>query len=385
MKPALTQALERLTHWMRDEALPLWREHGIDHKLGGCYDRLLDNGEPDLRANKQMKVQAQFIYIMARSKQLGWSTGGQEIIKAMANFVSRYGTLPCRSDGYVRALDAQLEIIDSAHDLQDHAYFILSSIATYSAFSDGSDLRRAHNIIEWLDIKHAHREGGWTEGSYSSSLRRSRSHLQVFVAFIYLFEVTQKPLWLDRARVLHSLFLNKLYHRELRLVWDEYDDQWGRSGSGLTDRLSIESLLRWSSALGRFSKATGESCPEAAELYESALKLGRDARTGLFAEVVTSDGKALSRTKTCRTLSEYVRASLYRLEAGDLTAETQIIEGIDLLFQYFISKDLPGGCFNLLGENNKSLLQGFDVASLFALFETSLLSTKALSGRFKLP
>lgn len=385
MKPALTQALERLVFWMRDEALPLWRERGIDHRLGACYDRLLDNGQPDLQANRQMEVQAQFIYIMARSKQLGWSEGGQEIVKSMANFVSRHGTLPCRSDGYVRALDAQLNIIDSTHDLQDHAYFILSSVATYSAFGDGSDLRRACNIIEWLDIKHAHSQGGWDEGSYATHLRRSRSHLQAFVAFVYLFEVTQKRLWLEKARELHTLFCDQLYNRELQIVWDEYDDQWQHAGEGPTDRVSIESLLRWSSALGRFAKASGEPTPEAAALYRSAVNLGRDVQTGLFAEVVTSRGKLLSKTKTCRTLSEYVRASLYQLEAGDTAAEAQVIEGIDLLFRHFVSHDLAGGCFNLLGENNKPLLQGFDVASLFALFETSLLASKALSGHFKLP
>lgn len=385
MKPALIQALERLTLWMRDEALPLWREHGIDHKLGACYDRLLEDGQPDLQANRQMEVQAQFIYIMARSQHLGWSGKDQEIIKGMANFVSRHGTLPCRSDGYVRALDAHLNIIDSAHDLQDHAYFILSSVATYSAFGDGSDLRRAYNIIEWLDIKHSHPHGGWEEGSYTAYLRRSRSHLQAFAAFVYLFEVTQKKVWLDKARELHKLFYEKLYDRELRIVWDEYDDVWGRTGSGLTDRVSIESLLRWCSALGRFAKATGESVPEAAELYGSAVKLGRDQSTGLFDEVVTSKGEALSKTKTCRTLSEYVRASLYQLEAGDMSAQAQVIEGIELLFQHFVSHQLPGGCFNLLGENNKPLLHGFDVASLFALFETSLLASKVLSGQFKLP
>lgn len=385
MKPALTDAVERLVFWMRDEALPLWREHGIDHQLGACYDRLLENGQPDLHANRQMEVQAQFIYIMARSKQLGWSAGGQEIIKRMANFVSRHGTLPCRSDGYVRALDAQLNIIDSTHDLQDHAYFILSSVATYSAFGDGSDARRAYNIIEWLDIKHTHRHGGWDEGSYAVYLRRSRSHLQVFIAFIYLFEVTQKRVWLDRARELRSLFSERLYDRELQIVWDEYDDQWQRSGEGLSDRLSTESLLRWCSALGRFAKATGEATPEAAELYRSAVSLGRDKDTGLFAEVVTSQGIALSKTKTCRTLSEYVRASLYQFEAGDWSAQEQVIEGIDLLFQHFVSDKFAGGCFNLLGENNKPLLHGFDVASLFALFETSLLGAKVLSGQFKLP
>lgn len=385
MKSALTQALERLTLWMRDEALPLWREHGIDHQLGACYDRLLEDGQPDLHANRQMEVQAQFIYIMARSKQLGWAEGGQEIIKGMANFVSRHGTLPCRSDGYVRALDAHLNVIDNSHDLQDHAYFILSSVATYSAFGDGSDLRRAYNIIEWLDIKHAHPNGGWEEGSYTAQLRRSRSHLQAFVAFLHLFEVTQKKVWLDKSRELHALFCERMYDRELGIVWDEYDDSWGRTGSGLSDRLSTESPLRWCSALGRFAKATGESVPEAAELYRSAVVLGRDQKTGLFNEVVTSRGVPLSRTKTCRTLSEYVRASLYQLEAGDLSAEAQVVEGIDLLFRHFVSSKLPGGCFNLLGENNKPLLHGFDVASLFALFETSLLASKVLSGQFKLP
>lgn len=385
MKPALTQALERLVGWMRDEALPLWRDRGIDHQLGACYDRLLENGEPDRQANRQMEVQAQFIYIMARSKQLGWSVGGQEIIKRMANFVSRHGTLPCRSDGYVRALDAELNIIDSTHDLQDHAHFIQSSAATYAAFGDGSDLRRAYNIIEWLDIKHSHPLGGWEEGSYAAELRRSRSHLQVFVAFIYLFEVTQKRTWLERARQLHTLFAERLYDAELGVVWDEYDDRWQRDGAGLTDRVSVESLLRWCSALGRFARASGEATGEAAALYRSAVSLGRDPETGLFLEVVTASGKPLSRTKTCRTLSEYVRASLYQLGEGDESAEQEVIDSIELLFEHFISDEFAGGCFNVLGESNKPLLHGFDVSSLFALFETSLLASKALSGQFKLP
>lgn len=385
MKPALNQALERIVLWMRDEALPLWRENGIDHQLGGCFDRLLESGLPDRNANRQMKVQAQFIYIMARSKQLGWAEGGQEIIKRMANFVSRHGTLPCRSDGYVRALDAQLNIIDSAHDLQDHAYFILSSAATYSAFGDGSDLRRAYNIIEWLDIKHAHPQGGWEEGTYSATARLSRSHLQMFVAFVYLFEVTQKRLWLERAQQLYGLFREHLYDEQLGIVWDEYDEHWQHQPGTLSDRVSVESLLRWSSALGRFARATGKKAPEAEVLYRNAVLLGRNETTGLFIEVVNSRGLALSKTKTCRTLSEYVRASLYRLEAGDGAAEEQVIDGIDLLFSHFISHKRSGGCFNLLGENDKPLLHGFDVASLFALFETALLASKALSGQFALP
>lgn len=380
MKPALTEAAEKLISWVKYAALPLWRKQGVDSVLGGGYERLLGDGSPDKLANRHMRSQAQLAYVLARADQQGWLSGCDTLTKSISYFVARHGTLPCRSDGYVRSLSAELSIIDDAHDLSDHAYFILSSVAAYSSFGDGSDIRRAYNIVEWLNLKLAHEEGGWYEGTYPLKYRKSSSHLTMFMAFLYLAEVTNKPQWRQCAGEVLQLFQEKFFDADGGFIWTCYEDDWSRPQSECGTWVDSGLLSRWACLIQRYETMMGGERTDTAEkLLQAAVRMADPNCRVLTWSAVDQAGGSISSVTNCAALMDLIRASLGMLTTGTHVKnagfyEALAVEAIEAFFTHFVADNVRGLCFDQLDENLHSTSDTHKACTLFFVFEAALAS-----------
>lgn len=196
----VTTALSALVDWVQKRALSTWVERSFHTSDGWFSAQLSHSGRPIEGESIQLVAQAQMLYLLARAERIGWVSGRRKIAQQLIDFVGRHGTLPCRSDGYVRSLEAPSVILDSRYDPLDHAWFVIANTACFSAFGEMSDMRRAYNILDWLHIHYS--DGTTWKGIGRSSEAEPELYRHMLWALVDLAEVTQKPIWHQRAKAL---------------------------------------------------------------------------------------------------------------------------------------------------------------------------------------
>ena len=65
----------RVRHWMFEEALPFWAEHGVDREFGGFLEELTFDGKPTDVDFKRVRVTCRQLYAFSHAALLGWSEG----------------------------------------------------------------------------------------------------------------------------------------------------------------------------------------------------------------------------------------------------------------------------------------------------------------------
>ncbi|PHS21226.1 MAG: hypothetical protein COA85_13210, partial [Robiginitomaculum sp.] len=65
-------SLATFIKWCRDDVLPFWKSHGVDHKSGGFYEQLHFDGTPDNQAVRRLRVSSRQIYAYSQASVLGW-------------------------------------------------------------------------------------------------------------------------------------------------------------------------------------------------------------------------------------------------------------------------------------------------------------------------
>lgn len=364
---------QRLVSWVKEEAIPLWVQSGVDSRNGSSFERLFESGYPDLQSDRSIYVQARQIYVFSRAEKMGWAKGLRGLVKRMFEFVGRDATLPCRSDGYVRLLSKDFDILDPTNRLYDHAFFILGSTAAYSAYGQGAELRRAQNIVEWLDLKYKHPAGGWSEGNLEGLERRQSSHMYMFEAFVYLFETTRKEQWLARAKEIYDLLERYFIRNQGQVLFERFDESWQPLDGPDDTILQPGNMLYWSWLISRY-----EACLErkdnslSAQLYQRAIELGEDKDSGMVNSQANVQGTWVSRAKTSGDLTHLIKASLRQAAAGNAGAELRAAEAINTLFDNFLVGGVEGTFVDRLDENAKKNSAVSSASNFFHIFNATL-------------
>jgi mannose/cellobiose epimerase-like protein (N-acyl-D-glucosamine 2-epimerase family) len=337
MKPALIKALEKLVVWVKCDLLPLWQNRGSVMTEGWIEARLDRCGNPDATGPILLASQAQIANVFARAEHLGWMGGSRMQVRKLIEFAGRHGTLPCRSDGYVHSLDRQFSILDERYHLADHALFMLASTASYAAYGDGSDTRRAYNIFDWLQLRLVHPQGGWFEDSDLRLQRSARSHFYMLQAFLYLYEITQKPRWLDAAEALVTLYQQKLLDKIGLRLYCDYQEDWTPAGK---DAWCPEDQFLWIYAVHKFARCSGRTL-SAADLYHSVCESQALGPDGLFLEKVGAGGDGAFATGA---LAAAILAGISLAVEGDQKAAAALEDQIQAFFRLCMAEG-PAGLF----------------------------------------
>jgi len=354
MKSTCIEALEQWVSWMRQEVLPFWMAKGRHGKEGWFARRLTVRGGLVDEQQVFLGTQAQMIYIVARAEQAGWVEGTRRLTHDLIGVCGRYGTLPCRSDGYVRLISNQADILDQHFDLADHALFLLASTSMFAAYNEGSDFRRAGNILEWLNRLFACNNGGWEQGNYAEKTRFSRSHRQMLLAFILLYQITGKSVWQQRASEVYSLFRDKFYDAAKGVVHQRFDSSWNVLDEKA--EVDLQEQLAWVHALCEYRGIVEQSVPSA-DIYRSTLAL-------LASQ--SNEGAAVT--------AQRILAGLALLQRG-VDVEADVTQKMAGFFQNFVPGKTQGSFVDATGADENST---GSVDVLFLLFESALQADRLL-------
>ena len=131
--------------WLFEHTLPLWWEHGADHRDGGFHEMLDARGRP-VGSPARLRTQARQIYVFAHAGALGWTGPWLHAMRHGLDFMlTRYR----RPDGLFRST---LDSTDNRVDLYDQAFVLFALAHAWRARPDEAEWRScAEHLMARLD------------------------------------------------------------------------------------------------------------------------------------------------------------------------------------------------------------------------------------------
>lgn len=352
MSASLRVAVDRLSDWFRQDCLPFWRRHSIDPLTEGGVGRLSDNQNAALPVERDVRDIALLAWTLSVSDQRGWCAPSESVVRQLHIFAGRHATRPCRSDGYVRRLSADLTITDDTFALTDHAEFMRSSLAAYEVYGSDGDYRRALNILDWLDYRMRSNSGFfYRSGLPAVAPYPTASQLPLLEVFLYLYRLTRKDHWLERATGMAEVFRHHFYDVERNGVVALVDESLRPAGEE-TDAVSA---ARWAQALLRLEQSSGPASSETFALCQSAL-----------AKAIPTSGNGLESAHMLARVSGTLCLGFQLLADGREVSKGMVAtlnDAIEAFFEFFGAPGHPAGYID--GVNSED---GQGVATAEGLF-----------------
>ena len=308
-------SIEALRVWLLQRALPLWLCHGLDRAGGGFHESLALDGYGCDAPFRRLRVVTRQIFVFSQGHRHG-VPGADEAVALGVDFLARHAAMV--EGGYAWRFDLSNRPTDATRDLYDHA-FVLLALASASAVLPEAGLRsQALALMAFLDRDMAHPSLGYVEAIPPSLPRRQNPHMHLLEALLAAHDAFGDGVFLERARAIVALFLDRLLDPATGALPEYYDDAW------CAERVE-----------GVFLTEPGHHCEWAWLLHEVAVRCGADgrmaeasagllafsdahgvhARTGDLVECVSSDGAQVAQTARLWPQAERLKAAFLRPDA----------------------------------------------------------------------
>jgi mannose/cellobiose epimerase-like protein (N-acyl-D-glucosamine 2-epimerase family) len=200
-------SLPDLQEWLLGRAIPLWLRHGIDREAGGFHEALAPDSYACDASFRRLRVVTRQITVFSHAHRHG-VPGAAAAAALGIEFLDRHAARP--EGGYAWRFDLANRPTDTTRDLYDHA-FVLLALASATAVLPAPPLRRkALALLDFLDTNMAHPGGGYVESLPAALPRRQNPHMHLLEALLAAHGAFGEPIFLDRAKRLVGLFLDRL-------------------------------------------------------------------------------------------------------------------------------------------------------------------------------
>ncbi|NHK29533.1 mannose-6-phosphate isomerase [Parvularcula flava] len=360
---------DRFVAWVRDDALPFWADHAVD-AAGGFYEKLDLEGRPVTDCLRRVRVQARQTYSYAYAASLGWYGDARRVSDHGWAFVTsrgmqRDGTpLPGASIAHLLNNDGSLH--DGHRDTYAQAFLLLAAAWRLRSFGDDSAAQVIRDSFAYLDtIRTPH--GGYQEADTPALPRRQNPHMHLFEAFMACFEATNDPACLERAGEIHALFTDKFYDDRHGVLLEFFNEDWSPHAE-TGDLIEPGHLMEWVWLLRWYERLTGTNVSAPADaMYQNAIKLGLNEKTGLLYDELRLDGTVTKPTARSWSTTEYIKASLAQAEAGQHGMFEVAAEKTALLLDTYLSPPLAGGWYDQYDANGNVVGSYMETSTFYHL------------------
>jgi mannose/cellobiose epimerase-like protein (N-acyl-D-glucosamine 2-epimerase family) len=194
--------------WLRDQAWPLWLEHGIDWNRRAFHEHLDLTSLACGAVFRRLRVAARQTYVFSKAAAYG-VPGAAGAVALGLDFLR--GPARLADGGFARRFDLDNRPIDHTRDLYDHA-FVLLAFASASAVAGAEGLRRdAIALVDFISANFAHPDAGYQESIPHALPRRQNPHMHLFEALLAAHAAFGDELFFARASELAEVFLCLLF------------------------------------------------------------------------------------------------------------------------------------------------------------------------------
>jgi mannose/cellobiose epimerase-like protein (N-acyl-D-glucosamine 2-epimerase family) len=299
---AVVATQNQLLGWLRDVALPIWDEHGVDRRSGGYFEDLVFI-EPRRAyvasgAVRRGRVVARQIFVFDVARRLGWqSPMGSPVAHGGDYLFSRLHG----GEGYFHtAVDAMTHEAQSAFSLYEQAFYLFALARLSATLGDRYPIvDTAVQCLGRLRRDYGRREGGFEESSPPTQPLKSNPHMHLLEAALEWIGASSGGIqqrWIGFAREIVGLCLSRFCDPRSGAIREYFDDRWqplaGEAGRIVEPGHQFEwawLLLQWSS-LVCCSGAERSTCIGAAvRLMEIGETWGVDPARGVAINEIWDD------------------------------------------------------------------------------------------------
>jgi mannose-6-phosphate isomerase len=191
----LQQLRSRLLTWLREDALPLWENHGVDRSLGGYFETIVPaatgRGYESRGPIRRGRVVARQMFVFDAGRRLGWRSSQPDPVRHGCEFLfSRMK----RSDGLFHvAVDPQSGLPSGTFDLYEYAFYLFSLARVHGELAHEFPTREtADTCLELLRQGWGRSGGGFEEGNPPSLPLKSNPHMHLLEAALAWIETTRE-------------------------------------------------------------------------------------------------------------------------------------------------------------------------------------------------
>ena len=312
----LAQKLQR--RWV-----PKWYEAFTHDADGGFHERLGHSFKPVKTGQRRLLTQCRQLAVYAHAVAEGNAHFKPNLAQHL-DFIVTYYKGGC--DGsWVFAVDDDLVTQHEMYDLYAHA-FVIFALAHYErAVKDGQGKTLAMQVLAF--INQAFRvdgQEGLTEALNDrydpiNLPRRHESHMHLFEACLFAYEVFEEDGFLEMSEYMVDLFRNYFYKKDQSFLSEYFDQELNPVEQNGNIVKEPGHYCEWIWLLKKFAALKGESdCYDdiCLTLLDWANAYGWDTRYGGIYDELGADNQIITDTKRLWPFSEALKANALMLDSG---------------------------------------------------------------------
>ena len=317
--------------WLRDTALPLWSDAGIDPVTGGFVEALTPDGTPVGGIPRRFRVQARQTYVYADAAL----RYGDNALRDKAVRAFDWATSACwaADGGFVFSVDDTGTVVDGTREAYEQAFAIFAAAWLLRAAPDSGAELWIERTWDFMDRQLAAENGGYRESLPPKTPRRQNPHMHLLEACLACYDTTGEARYLDRARAIYELFAEKWFEPNHGILGEYFTDDWQPVAE---QRFEPGHHMEWTWLLQRLSDRTGLDTSQAVTLHATAEKHGR-LPNGLLIDECAPDGTPTIATKRSWPQTEDIKGQLAMYErTGDEAYIDRAGVAVSNLFEHYL-------------------------------------------------
>ncbi|WP_417493102.1 AGE family epimerase/isomerase [Maricaulis sp.] len=350
-------------------ALPFWAAHGWDDVHGGFRESVALDGSAIAGERRRVRVQARQIYVFARAHHEGWFDGLERAEEA-ATLLRQRAWQVDGSPGWVHQLTETGDVASSVRDLYDHAFILLALAWLGRASGDASWYELAAETLDFLNTTLADPAGGYRESIAGPQWpRRQNPHMHLFEALMALHEASGSREALAGAHAIKALFDRVFYDPATSMVHEFFNADWERATGDLGKVVEPGHLCEWAWLLHEYQRIGGEPIdPAANAMFETAMRVGINPRTGLLNAAINPLGEVLDGSSRTWMQTEWLRTAVLLCRAGRRESCDHVERAGAGLLGYHLGDIVAGGWIDQFDGNGRPRSDRIPASTLYHAF-----------------
>lgn len=361
--------LDRMRHWMFQEALPFWADKGLDRAHGGVVESFALDGVTYSGVDfKRARVAGRQLYVFSHAELWGWPGARAAADHVYDHFVSRFWQGPDK--GWLRRVTMNGDALDATPDLYDYAFALFALGWRYKATQDAAALALAHQTLDLVERVFAHPSGLGFHAALPPSLPRQQNpHMHLMEAAIVLAEASGEPRFFALAETLSTLFTSHLCRRPNGALVEFFDDDWGPFGGDLGRRVEPGHQFEWAWILAQHQKLTGAPhTPIIQALVAWAERHGVDPQTHVTYNALDVDGVATDKASRTWPNTERLKGWIGLAEVADIDPWPAVNGSVRLLLDRYLEPAPRGAWIDVFDAEGRPTAKEIPTSTLYHLF-----------------
>lgn len=337
-------------NWLVGQALPLWSSAGFDSHRQLYHERLDWDAAPMPMTQLRLMVQARQIATYCRAATDGLYDRAAQALRCLDEVERLYRHCD-GMPGWVFSIAPDGTPASPVRDLYAHAFILFAYAWAYRLTGKTRYSMVARETTLEIHTIFAARNGGFRDAIPPvDPLRRQNPHMHMLEAYLTLFETTGDEFYLDQAKPLVWLALDRFIDPRSGMVREFFNEDWLPSLPSGQNRAEPGHIFEWSWLLSEYGHLSGSMTEETARIAKVADRLfsigkraGCHPETGLAFDALTEAGTVIEHSTRIWPQTELMRLLARRQAQGNPQIVGLLSQISSLFFERYAPEHLAGG------------------------------------------